>query len=260
MLFPERIIKTQLAFAKRNGAQLHFDSPVLAWQQEGQHVRLVLSDHSFICKRVVFCAGSQVQRFLPPVCTNDFKVCRQVLVWFSAPEHSPFRKDSMPPFIRLADKMISSDPTTNFFGEFYGFPALSIRDHADANIIGGIKIGIEQIDEQSNPNVALRPSTDEESRELLIKMRNYLDWDFSVHEKMLGHAACHYTMTPDSHFRMGFVPGTQDTVYIASACSGHGFKHSAALGEAIAQQLLADEPSLSLDPFSLDISESLAVQ
>jgi sarcosine oxidase len=45
--------------------------------------------------------------------------------------------------------------------------------------------------------------------------------------------ACMYTATPDFQFRIGPQPG-RPNVIIVSACSGHGFKHSAAIGETAA--------------------------
>jgi len=39
-------------------------------------------------------------------------------------------------------------------------------------------------------------------------------------------------------------------VTVVSACSGHGFKHSAALGEAVADTLLGRAPQVDLAPFS----------
>jgi sarcosine oxidase len=39
-------------------------------------------------------------------------------------------------------------------------------------------------------------------------------------------------------------------VLIASACSGHGFKHSAGLGEAIADHVLDRPSELDLRPFA----------
>ena len=41
------------------------------------------------------------------------------------------------------------------------------------------------------------------------------------------------------------VPG----VTVVSACSGHGFKHSAGLGEAIAAEVLGETPFCDLGPF-----------
>ena len=45
--------------------------------------------------------------------------------------------------------------------------------------------------------------------------------------------SCLYTVTPDGGF---IVEETQPGVTAVSACSGHGFKHSAGLGEALANR------------------------
>jgi sarcosine oxidase len=47
-------------------------------------------------------------------------------------------------------------------------------------------------------------------------------------------AACLYTATPDFQFWIGRDP-RRPNVIIVSACSGHGFKHSAAIGERVAR-------------------------
>jgi glycine/D-amino acid oxidase-like deaminating enzyme len=46
-------------------------------------------------------------------------------------------------------------------------------------------------------------------------------------------ATCLYTATPDCHFRIIDHPDVRGAT-VVSACSGHGFKHAAALGEAVA--------------------------
>ena len=43
-----------------------------------------------------------------------------------------------------------------------------------------------------------------------------------------------------------------DNVLIVSACSGHGFKHSPAIGEAVAQWLTGRAPDIDLSAFSFD--------
>ena len=43
-----------------------------------------------------------------------------------------------------------------------------------------------------------------------------------------------YTVTPDSDFLVDRLP-EDNRILVASACSGHGFKHSAGLGEGVAQ-------------------------
>jgi len=56
-------------------------------------------------------------------------------------------------------------------------------------------------------------------------------------------------VTPDSGFIVDRAPGHAH-VHVVSACSGHGFKHSAAMGEAIAASVLG-ETTPALAPFSL---------
>ena len=62
--------------------------------------------------------------------------------------------------------------------------------------------------------------------------------------------ACLYTSTADSGFAIGAHPGDAGLL-IVSACSGHGFKHSAAIGEAVAQLALTGESTIDLEPFGL---------
>ena len=45
---------------------------------------------------------------------------------------------------------------------------------------------------------------------------------------------CLYTVTPDSHFLIDRHP-RNERILVVSPCSGHGFKHSAGIGEAVAE-------------------------
>jgi len=60
--------------------------------------------------------------------------------------------------------------------------------------------------------------------------------------------SCLYTSTRGSRFVIDRHPA-HDSVLIVSACSGHGFKHSPAIGEAVAQWLAGDEPDIDLSAF-----------
>ncbi len=60
---------------------------------------------------------------------------------------------------------------------------------------------------------------------------------------------CLYTVTPDSRFLIDRHPDS-DRVIVASPCSGHGFKHSAAIGESLAELVLSGKSRLDLAPFS----------
>jgi glycine/D-amino acid oxidase-like deaminating enzyme len=63
-------------------------------------------------------------------------------------------------------------------------------------------------------------------------------------------AVCLYTCTDDARFVVDVLPEAPRVV-VASPCSGHGFKHSAAIGEAIAQLAGGTQPALDLSAFRL---------
>ena len=60
--------------------------------------------------------------------------------------------------------------------------------------------------------------------------------------------ACFYTSTPDRHYLIDRHPAHPQVVY-ASACSGHGFKASPAVGEALADLVLDRAPVVDVTPF-----------
>jgi sarcosine oxidase len=71
-----------------------------------------------------------------------------------------------------------------------------------------------------------------------------------VSARCLRSETCLYTVTPDAGFVIDRHPDMDNVIFV-SACSGHGFKHSAAIGEALAQGLVEGESVLDLGPFSL---------
>jgi sarcosine oxidase len=59
-----------------------------------------------------------------------------------------------------------------------------------------------------------------------------------------------YTTTADAGFVIDKAPG-RSSVFICSACSGHGFKHSAAVGESVAELVTTGRSSIDLSSFTL---------
>ncbi len=62
--------------------------------------------------------------------------------------------------------------------------------------------------------------------------------------------SCLYTCTRASRFIIDRHPD-HPNVRIVAACSGHGFKHSAAIGEAVAQMVSVGTSEIDLTPFAL---------
>jgi sarcosine oxidase len=71
---------------------------------------------------------------------------------------------------------------------------------------------------------------------------------------LLPHAvravACLYTSTEDSGFSIDAHPDDEDLL-VVSPCSGHGFKHSAAIGEVVTALALTGSSAIDLGPFGL---------
>ena len=71
----------------------------------------------------------------------------------------------------------------------------------------------------------------------------------------LKKVACLYTTTPDWRFVLDTHPAAPQ-VLIASPCSGHGFKHSAAIGEVLAELVTEGKSRIDISSFALSRFES----
>ena len=60
------------------------------------------------------------------------------------------------------------------------------------------------------------------------------------------HAVCYYTMSPDAHFIVDRHPQHSNVVFTAGL-SGHGFKFTSVLGEALADLALAGATQLPIE-------------
>jgi sarcosine oxidase len=123
----------------------------------------------------------------------------------------------------------------------YGFPAL--------DNCGGIKIATESFVITTTPQNVLRDVSKEETAEMYDR---YVAPFFpDVGPVCVRAATCLYTVTQDFGFVIDRHPASE-RVMIASPCSGHGFKHSPAIGEALADWALETPARHDLSPFRLN--------
>jgi sarcosine oxidase len=122
---------------------------------------------------------------------------------------------------------------------FYGFPSLDGKT---------IKIASEQYANVTTPEQVDREITDDEKNAIY---KDYLLGRLPGITNACDQAAsCLYTTTPDFNFVIDFYPG-QPQVIIASPCSGHGFKHSAAVGEVLAEVVLGGNSKIDISSFGI---------
>lgn len=141
------------------------------------------------------------------------KVYRQTLHWFTADESS-FAPGRFPVFIWMHGAHEED--------YFYGFPALPGSS--------AIKVASERCADPADPDSVSRDVTDAESAQIFE--RHVLGRLRGVTQMVIRSAACLYTVTTDAGFILDVLPA-HPNVIAASACSGHGFKHSAAVGERL---------------------------
>jgi glycine/D-amino acid oxidase-like deaminating enzyme len=89
----------------------------------------------------------------------------------------------------------------------------------------------------------LTDSTDAEAEDLSRVRRFIIDCMPRVGHTTLHHARCFYTMSPDEHFIVDVHP-EHPQVCFAAGLSGHGFKFTPVLGEALADLALEGKTTL----------------
>lgn len=214
---PEACIEAQLALARAKGARLGFGETVLEIGERAGRAFVRTERATHEASHVVVTAGPWLPGLLGPVWAGRFVVRRQVLHWFEPANAADFMPGRFPVFIwELAGH---AQP-------IYGFPVVPGG--------AGVKIATEQADTATTPETVDREVDPREGRELFeAKVGRAFP---GLTGRCLRSAACLYTMTADSGFVIEPHPAFP-RVLVASPCSGHGFKHSAAIGESLAARL-----------------------
>jgi sarcosine oxidase len=200
---------------------------------ESDGIITVLTDRGiYKAKQLAICAGPWVRRFLPPALARLFTVTRQVMYWFEvdAPRER-YQPPAFPTWIwELQDRS----------NVIYGTPAVDGT--------ASIKVATERYATPvTAESVEREVSGDEKDEMYRTLVAPYLP---EATSRCLRAATCLYTATPDFQFVIDRLP-EHPGVWLASPCSGHGFKHSAAIGEMLAQLASTGRSTIRAGPFSL---------
>ncbi|RZJ14843.1 MAG: N-methyl-L-tryptophan oxidase [Acidovorax sp.] len=233
---PEAAISAQLQQAQVHGAAVQTQARVTGLAREGDHWRVVTTQGIYSAEQVVLAAGPWLPGLLGQELQHAWApklaVYRQVMFWFDVGTATPsFEPGAFPVFIWT----FRDGPDDSI----YGFPAADARAPA-------FKVATAQYLETTTPHSVDRTVADGERDAMLH--RHVLPRFHVPTARCTDARACLYTVTPDHGFVVDRLPGWPG-VHVASACSGHGFKHSAAVGEALAQQVLDLPERLDLRPF-----------
>jgi sarcosine oxidase len=228
---PEACIAAQLSVAETHGAVIYRNETVLRFDASQNGVTVETDRGRYQADKIVVSAGAWLPKLLGGSFENLLKVYRQVLHWFAIDgDPSLYRPACFPVFIW-------ERPDWPY--GIYGFPAID-----DA----GLKVATEYYAQTASPESVMRSVSQSEVDQMREKLA-------APHIKGLGgrstkSVVCLYTVTPDMGFVIDHAPQS-DRIILASCCSGHGFKHSPAIGEILADMAESHAPAFDLAPFRL---------
>jgi len=230
-VYPERCIAAQLRLAERSGATLRTNEIVTAITPSGSGVRVETDKDVYEAGRAILSAGAWSPG-LAGAPLGHMALHRQVLNWYEAENPADYAPGRFPVFIWLR----GSDGEQS-----YGFPIPPGSE--------GLKVATESYEPASaSPDeIDRQVSPEETAATYAMHVAGRLR---GVSSRCLKAKACFYTLAPDSRFVIDAHP-ENERLTIVSACSGHGFKHSAAIGEAVAERTLEGRSRLDLSAFRI---------
>jgi len=232
-LRPEECVRAQLALAERNGAEIHRGERVLGFEASERDVTVTTDRSRYAADSLILAAGPWLPGMLGKALASCFKIYRQTLFWFDldGPVEA-FLPENSPVFIWELQGRKEG---------IYGIPAID-------GPRGGVKIASESFESTTTPETVSRSVTDDEKRAMFDEyVAPYVS---GVSRRCIKALSCLYTVTPDFGFVIDRHPESERMI-IASPCSGHGFKHSPAIGEALSEIVLEGRSRIDLGAFGL---------
>lgn len=232
-LRPESCIRTQLQLAKSHGATIISNDRAIKYSANSNCVTVTTDGGEFTADQLVITAGPWIPDLVPAEMKSLFEVHRQVLYWFDVSEnYQLFQSEKFPIFIWEVQGGSQA---------IYGFPAIGGKS-------GGMKIATEDYNQVVTPETVNRQVSENEIEMMYeCQVKPFLP---KVGKECLKTVVCMYTNTADSGFVIDRLPNSPNVI-ICSPCSGHGFKHSAAVGECVAELVRENKTSIGIDALKL---------
>ncbi|MCM3439780.1 N-methyl-L-tryptophan oxidase [Metabacillus halosaccharovorans] len=225
----EESIKAFQMLAEMNGATILSNSRVKEIHIQEEKVTIKTSDKTFYSNLLVVAAGAWSGHLLSMLDLDlPLTPVRKTFAWFDANEKLYNCND----FPAIAFETSQ--------GLYYGFPSV---DGA------GLKVGRHDGGERINPDEAMKQfgEIEEDKGDLIQFLNHYLP---EIGQLKYGKT-CMYTLTPDDKFVIDLHP-KYSNVAIAAGFSGHGFKFSSAVGQALSNLIVSGKNEIDISQFSID--------
>jgi glycine/D-amino acid oxidase-like deaminating enzyme len=166
----------------------------------------------------IFACGSWLGKLFPEILGNIITCTKQEVYYFGVPAKNSLQFENLPVWVDVDGKDF-----------YYGIPGNSHR---------GFKLGVDirgpEFDPTSGEHAYASPT--------LEKARTFISHRFPdlKHAPLIENRVCPYENSPDGNFILDLLPGTSNT-FVLGGGSGHGFKHSPAIGHLVAEMLSGRE-------------------
>jgi sarcosine oxidase len=224
----EAAIRAHINLARAAGAELHTGEKVLDFAPTADGgVRVRTNRATYSAGNLVLTTGPWIRDLVPQL-LEPIVTFKQTIAWFAPRKVENFLPATLPVFIFFGNQ-----------GDFYGMPQYSTR---------GFKIGGPHFERVAiDPDHADRTPTSEQVSALQDFLAAHMP---DAAGEPIVAAGCIYTKTPDEHFVIDRLPGAGQVI-VVSACSGHGYKFTPAIGEIAAQLIIDGRAKADITPFAL---------
>jgi sarcosine oxidase len=226
VLEPEAAIEAQLSLARASNAELRFGEKVTRWRATDSGVEVTTVSGTYSAARLVISAGAWMSELVPELAL-PLTVERNAVYWFDPVKPAEFTPNNFPIFIH------EYAPGRTWYG---------FADFGD-----GVKVALHHQGETTTAQTVRRAVSAAEVEGMRTLMKLFLP---GADGPLRSTTVCLYTNSRDDNFILDAHP-QHPAVFIASPCSGHGFKFSIAIGELIADDIMGEKPRFDIAPFRI---------
>jgi N-methyl-L-tryptophan oxidase len=229
ILQSEECIQAYQELAESHGATILPNSRVQDISVLDDRVIIKTDEQTFYCDALVVSAGAWSGELLSTMLDLDLPLTavRKTFAWFDANENI-YNHDQFPAFNFETPE-----------GIYYGFPSIDGC---------GLKVGRHDGGDEINPDEQMKEFGEvvEDKGDLMQFLNQYIP---DIQQLKYGKT-CMYPMIPDEKFIIDLHPKYRN-VAIAAGFSGHGFKFSSAVGQALSNLIISGKNDIDISQFSL---------
>jgi monomeric sarcosine oxidase len=231
LLAASRCVRAHIRLAQQYGAVVVERAAVSGIQANASSVEVETAAGTFTAGKLILAAGAWINSLLKGLGMQlPLRVVKTQEIYFQAARMEEYAPGRFPAFIAHVN-------------EEYGYSTYGIPTYNHS----GVKIGLHGGTDFDPTSPERRPDERAIERSLAFAQKYLPDGGWT----RLAARACLYTYTPDEHFVIEQHPDYPQII-IAAACSGHGFKFSAVIGEILSDLAMKSQTAHDISLFRVN--------